>query len=57
MTEVQATQVRRALEDAIYSPRFENGRPARTMGVEFTDYWFELAPDNRPDAKPASKGG
>ncbi len=57
MTEMQAIQVRRALEQAIYSPRFEHGRPARTVGVEFTDYWFDLAPTSRPDAKPPSTGG
>lgn len=57
MTEMQSKHVRRALEQALYSPRFENGQPAKTEGVEFTDHWFELAPGNGLDSKPPSTGG
>lgn len=53
----QAQQVRRALEKAWFSPRFEDGKPAATTGFLFTEYWFEIAPppEQEPEAeKPAA---
>ena len=50
----QAQQVRRALERAWFSPRFEDGRPVATAGFLFTDYWFEIAP---PPEVPAEAQG
>ena len=37
----QLAQSRRALERAVYSPRFENGKPVATEGVQFTSKWYE----------------
>ena len=44
-TESQLTQVRRALEKAWFSPRFEDGKPVATTDYLFAEYWFELAPE------------
>jgi len=52
--EIQASQVRRALERARFSPRFEDGLPVATEGYRFTEHWFELAPETVP-AEPASE--
>ena len=41
MLDGQLAQCRRALERAIYSPRFENGKPAAAEGVLFTSKWYE----------------
>ena len=35
----QTDYLRRALENAYYSPRIEEGRPVSTPAVEFTAYW------------------
>jgi tetratricopeptide (TPR) repeat protein len=51
--ENRASQVRRALERAWFSPRFENGQPVATDGFRFTDHWFELA--NEPEQDTAGK--
>ena len=61
--EAQAQQVRRALEKAWFSPRFEEGRAVATSGFLFTEYWFEIAPppeaptaaEAEPAAKPTDK--
>ena len=42
MSDGQRAQARRALDRAIYSPRFEDGRPVATEGVRFTSDWYEL---------------
>ena len=42
MSEGQLAQSRRAVERAVYSPRFENGKPVATEGVQFTSKWYEL---------------
>lgn len=49
MTEMQTFQLRQALEDARYSPRFEDGRPVATAGVEFMGQWYDRAPVAAPD--------
>ena len=56
--EVRASQVRRALERAVFSPRFENGQPVATEDYRFTEHWHELAsetPDDtvEPDSEAA----
>jgi len=42
--ESQAAQVRRALERAWFSPRFEDGRAVPTEGFLFIEYWQDIAP-------------
>ena len=50
----QTQQVRRALEKAWFSPRFEDGKPVATAGFLFTEYWFEIAPPPATETeKPA----
>lgn len=41
MEEGQIAQVRRALERAIYSPRFVDGKAQSTAGVTFTADWYQ----------------
>lgn len=41
MEEGQVAQVRRALERAIYSPRFVDGKAESTAGVTFTADWYQ----------------
>ncbi|MSQ91857.1 MAG: tetratricopeptide repeat protein [Gammaproteobacteria bacterium] len=41
MSEGQLAQSRRAVERAVYSPRFEDGKPVATDGVQFTSKWYE----------------
>jgi hypothetical protein len=41
MSDSQLAQSRRAIERAVYSPRFENGKPLATDGVQFTSKWYE----------------
>jgi len=48
MSEGQLAQSRRALDRAIYSPRFENGAPVVTEGVRFTTDWYEQKPVETP---------
>ncbi len=48
MLDGQLAQSRRALERAIYSPRFENGAPVATEGVRFTADWYEQKPVEAP---------
>jgi len=48
--ESQASQVRRALERAWFSPRFEDGGAVPTQGFLFTEYWHDIAP---PEPEPA----
>jgi tetratricopeptide (TPR) repeat protein len=48
----QADQVRRALERAWFSPRFENGQPLAADGLLFTEYWHDVAP-----AEPETPAG
>jgi tetratricopeptide (TPR) repeat protein len=52
MSEQQISQSRRAVARAIYSPRFEDGRPVSTEGVTLTADWYELP---RPGAEPADE--
>ena len=56
--ENRASQVRRALERAWFSPRFEDGQPVATDGYRFIDHWFELANEPEPDraGKEIKKG-
>ena len=53
MSEGQLAQSRRALDRAIYSPRFENGAPVATDGVRFTSDWYE----QKPLETPSTAGG
>ena len=41
MSDSQLAQSRRAVERAVYSPRFENGKPVATEDVQFTSKWYE----------------
>ena len=41
MADGQLAQSRRSMEHAVYSPRFENGKPVATQGVQFTSRWYE----------------
>jgi len=50
MSENQISQSRRAVANAIYSPRFEDGKPVSTEGVTLTADWYDL---QRPAAEPA----
>jgi tetratricopeptide (TPR) repeat protein len=52
MSDGQLAQSRRAVERAVYSPRFENGKPVATSGVQFTSRWYE-----QRKAEPASTTG
>jgi tetratricopeptide (TPR) repeat protein len=42
MAEGQLSQARRALSRALYSPRFADGKPVATEGVQFVSDWYEL---------------
>lgn len=42
MSEPQALIVRRSLDQALYSPRFENGKPVPTADVGFIGYWQSI---------------
>jgi tetratricopeptide (TPR) repeat protein len=55
VSDSQAQQVRRALEKAWFSPRFEDGKPVATTGFLFTEYWFEIAPP--PDTETEKPAG
>jgi tetratricopeptide (TPR) repeat protein len=48
MSDSQLAQSRRALERAVYSPRFENGKPVATEGVQFTGKWYEQTKAEAP---------
>lgn len=48
-------RVRRALKEAVYSPRFERGRPVRTTGVMFTDYWYVPVEPETDHARPGDR--
>lgn len=50
MSESQLAQARRALDRAIYSPRFEDGKPVATEGVQFTSEWYERRQPEEPSA-------
>jgi len=52
--ESETSQVRRALERAWFSPRFEDGRAVATSSFLFTDYWYDVA---EPEAEPAPDDG
>lgn len=50
MADGQLAQSRRAVDRAIYSPRFENGKPLATDGVRFTSKWYEQRQAETPSA-------
>jgi hypothetical protein len=52
MSDAQQAQSRRAIERAVYSPRFEDGKPVATEGVQFTSKWYE---QRKPEA-PSTTG-
>jgi hypothetical protein len=41
MEESQLSQSQRAISRAVYSPRFDAGRPVSTAGVTFTSEWYQ----------------
>ena len=41
--EARLSRIRRALEKAAFSPRFEDGKPVATKGYRFVEYWNEPA--------------
>jgi tetratricopeptide (TPR) repeat protein len=41
--EARLSRIRRALEKAAFSPRFEDGKPVVTKGYRFVEYWNEPA--------------
>jgi hypothetical protein len=53
----QTQQLRRALEKAWFSPRFEDGKPVATTGFLFTEYWFEIAPPPEADEQAGTPAG
>ena len=51
MNEDQLGLARRAVQKAIYSPRFAEGKAVSTAGVTFTSEWYEeLDPTKTPPA-------
>jgi tetratricopeptide (TPR) repeat protein len=51
MNEDQLGLARRAVQKAIYSPRFSEGKAVSTAGVTFTSEWYEeLDPEKTPPA-------
>ena len=51
LNEDQLSLARRAVQKAIYSPRFSDGKAVSTAGVTFTSEWYEeLDPDKTPPA-------
>jgi hypothetical protein len=54
MDEGQLSQSRRAMEKAVYSPRFSDGQAVSTAGVTFTGEWYEELEPAEPAATPAS---
>jgi len=49
--EGQVAQIRRALERAWFSPRFEDGMPVTTSAYRFVEHWIEVEDD--PEEAPA----
>ncbi len=49
VTRSQEGSVRNALEDAVYSPRFENGEAAETADVRFRETYFEEIEKKKDD--------
>ena len=48
MADGQLAQSRRAIERAVYSPRFVDGKPVVTEGVQFTGKWYEQRKTETP---------
>ena len=56
MDEDQVALSRRALEKAIYSPRFADSTAVTTAGVTFTGEWYvELDPNEKADPAPTQQ--
>jgi len=56
MSEDQVGLSRRALQKAVYSPRFAEGKPVSTASVTFTSEWYEEHdPEKTPPATPETK--
>jgi tetratricopeptide (TPR) repeat protein len=55
----ELSQVRRALERARFSPRFDDGQPVVTEGYRFVEHWIEVLPDSaiEPGADSAQEPG
>jgi tetratricopeptide (TPR) repeat protein len=54
MSDDQLGQSRRALQKAVYSPRFSEGKAVSTAGVTFTSEWYE---EQEAGAPPATSTG
>ena len=48
MSDGQLAQSRRAVDRAIYSPRFENGKPVATQEVQLASKWYEWRQPESP---------
>ena len=57
MSDSQLAQSRRAVERAVYSPRFENGKPVATEGVQFTSKWYEQRQGREPSTTRLKAAG
>lgn len=53
MNEDQLSLSRRALQKAIYSPRFSEGKAVSTAGVTFTSEWYEELDATKTPSAPA----
>jgi len=51
--EGQVAQIRRALERAWFSPRFEDGMPVTTSAYRFVEHWIEVQTEDDPEEAPA----
>jgi len=52
--DTELTQVRRALDKAWFSPRFEDGQPVATDDFRYEEHWFEPEPKPQPPAPEAT---
>jgi tetratricopeptide (TPR) repeat protein len=66
LSDMQSSQVQRALRRALFSPAFADGKPVATAGYRLSETWFEPARDyearsggagSPPDASPEDGGG
>jgi tetratricopeptide (TPR) repeat protein len=58
MEDSQLSQSRRALSKAIYSPRFVDGKPVATEGVQFTSDWYvQQQPASSTPGSVSASGG
>jgi tetratricopeptide (TPR) repeat protein len=55
----RAAQIRRSLNRALFSPRFEDGEPVATEDYRFTEIWYDVVPsaprESSGEPKPQDK--